>query len=92
MVQVADHPSAAELQAGWRTSQDATLARHYRVIWLLAEGRNWSEVARLTGFVRRWVVHPGDHVGRRKGFEEGQDRSLRGLRRKWPASGKWGGR
>jgi transposase len=31
------------------------LARHYQVIWLLAEGRSCAEVARLTGFVRRWV-------------------------------------
>jgi transposase len=55
MVQVADHLSVAELQAGWRASRDATLARHYQVIWLLAEGRSCAEVARLTGFVRRWV-------------------------------------
>jgi transposase len=55
MVQVADHLGVAELQAGWRESKDATLARHYQVIWLLAEGRSCAEVARLTGFVRRWV-------------------------------------
>ena len=53
MVQVADHLSVADLQAVWRASQDATLARHIRVIWLLAEGRSCAEVARLTGFVRR---------------------------------------
>ena len=55
MVQVAEHLSAAELQAGWRGSKDAALARHYQVIWLLAEGHTVAEVARLTGFVRRWV-------------------------------------
>ncbi len=55
MVQVGDHLSAAELQAGWRGSKDVTLARHYQVIWLLAEGHTVAEVARLTGFVRRWV-------------------------------------
>jgi transposase len=55
MVQIADHLGVAELQAGWRESKDATLARHYQVIWLLAEGRSCAEVARLTGFVRRWV-------------------------------------
>ena len=44
MVQVAGHLSAAELQAGWRGSKDATLARHYQVIWLLAEGRSCAEV------------------------------------------------
>ena len=55
MVQVSDHLGVAELQARWRESKDATLARHYQVIWLLAEGRSCAEVARLTGFVRRWV-------------------------------------
>jgi transposase len=55
MVAVAEHLGLAELQAGWRESKDATLARHYQVIWLLAEGRSCAEVARLTGFVRRWV-------------------------------------
>ena len=54
-MQVADHLSAAELQAGYRGSQDATQARHYQVIWLLAEGHTAGEVAQLTGFVRRWV-------------------------------------
>ena len=54
-MQVVGHLSAAELQAGWRGSKDATLARHYQVIWLLSEGRSTAEVARLTGFVRRWV-------------------------------------
>ena len=55
MVQVVDHLGVAELQAGWRESKDATLARHYQVIWLLAGGRSCAEVARMTGFVRRWV-------------------------------------
>jgi transposase len=55
MVQVADHLSVAELQAGWRGSKDATLARHFQVIWLLAQGHTVAETARLTGFVRRWV-------------------------------------
>ena len=45
----------AELQAGYRTSSAATRARHYQVIWLLAQGYSTAEVARLTGFVRRWV-------------------------------------
>lgn len=55
MVQVTDHLGTAELQAGWRGSKDVTLARHYQVIWLVAEGHTVAEVARLTGFVRRWV-------------------------------------
>jgi len=55
MVQVADHLSIAELQSGYRGSKDATLARHFQVIWLLAQGYTVAETARLTGFVRRWV-------------------------------------
>ncbi len=55
MTQVVGHLSLEELQAGFRSSGDATLARHYQVIWLLAQGRSCSEVARLTSFARRWV-------------------------------------
>lgn len=55
MAQVAGHLSLEELQAGWRGSVDVTLARHYQVIWLLAQGRSSAEVAVLTGFARRWV-------------------------------------
>lgn len=55
MVQVADHLSVAELQAGYRSSKDAMLARHFHVIWLLAQGHTVAETARLTGFVPRWV-------------------------------------
>lgn len=55
MARVAGHLSVAELQAGFRDSKAATLARHYQVIWLLAQGRTCPEVAGLTSFARRWV-------------------------------------
>ena len=55
MSRVAEHLSLAELQAGYRSSKEATLARHYQVIWLLAQGRTVAETARLTGFVPRWI-------------------------------------
>jgi transposase len=55
MVQIAEHLGVAELQAGWRKSKDVTLARHFQVIWLLAQGRSCAETAALTGFARRWV-------------------------------------
>lgn len=55
MAQVAGHLSLEELQTGYRSSGDATLARHYQVIWLLAQGRSCGEVAGLTSFARRWV-------------------------------------
>ena len=53
MAEVAGHLSLAELQAGYRTNSDAVLARHYQVIWLLAQGRTVAETAQLTGFVPR---------------------------------------
>ena len=55
MAEVAGHLSLAELQAGYRASGDAKLARHYQVIWLLAQGRSCAEVAQLTSLARRWV-------------------------------------
>lgn len=54
-MQVAEHLSVAELHAGFRGSKEATLARHFQVIWLLAQGHRAAETARLTGFVRCWV-------------------------------------
>ena len=55
MAEVAGHLSLAELQAGYRDSRAATLARHDQVIWRLAQGRSGAEVARLTSLARRWV-------------------------------------
>ena len=55
MARVAGHLSVEELQAGYRGSDDAVLARHYQAIWLLAQGRSATEVARVTSFARRWV-------------------------------------
>ena len=55
MAYIADHLSVEEL--GWRarTSPEACAARHYQVIWLLAQGRVLSEVAATTGFAQRWL-------------------------------------
>jgi transposase len=55
MAEVVGHLALEELQAGYRRSEDATLARHYQVIWLLAAGRTCPEVAELTSFALRWV-------------------------------------
>ena len=43
MAQVVGHLGLEELQAGYRRGGDGTLARHYQVIWLLAQGpaRRW---------------------------------------------------
>ena len=55
MARVVGHLSVAELRAGYRGSGDATRARHYQVIWLLAQGRTVTETARLTSFAPRWI-------------------------------------
>ena len=55
MVRVVGHLRVEELRAGYRGSGDATLARHYQVIWLLAQGRTVTEAARLTSFAPRWI-------------------------------------
>jgi transposase len=55
MARVVEHLDLEELQAGYRRSEEATLARHYQVIWLLAQGRTCPEVAGLTSFALRWV-------------------------------------
>ena len=55
MAQVVGHLDLEELQAGYRRGGDASLARHYQVIWLLAQGRSCREVAGVTGFAPRWV-------------------------------------
>ena len=43
MVQVADHPGVAGLQAECRSGKDAEPARHYQVIRLPAQGRTTAE-------------------------------------------------
>lgn len=55
MAYVADHLSVAELQAGYRESGDATRARHFQTIWLLAQGKTVPETAELTSFAPRWI-------------------------------------
>jgi transposase len=55
MAVVVEHLGVEELQERFRASGEVTLARHYQVIWLLAQGRGLAEVARLTSFAVRWV-------------------------------------
>ncbi len=55
MASVVGHLSLEELQAEYRGSGDAVLARHFLVIWYLAQGRGFGEVAKSTGFGQRWV-------------------------------------
>ena len=55
MAQVAAHLSVDDLEAGFRSAQDPTAARHFQVIWLLARGHTIAQVAAVTSFVPRWI-------------------------------------
>src|SRR3712207_864871 len=55
MAHIAEHLSVEELEARYRAAQDATEARHFQAIWLLAEGRTVLELAGVLAFVPRWV-------------------------------------
>ena len=55
MAHIVEHLSVEELEARYRAAQDATEARHFQAIWLLAQGRTFLEVAEVLAFVPRWV-------------------------------------
>ena len=55
MARIVGHLPAEELEARYRAARDATEARHYQAIWLLAQGRTVLEVAEVLAFVPRWV-------------------------------------
>ncbi len=55
MARVATHLSVSELERHYRAAKDATAARHYQAIWLLAKGHRVPEVAEMTSFGARWL-------------------------------------
>src|ERR671910_1248356 len=55
MARIVGHLPAEELEARYRAARDATEARHYQAIWLLAQGRTVLEAAEVLAFVPRWV-------------------------------------
>ena len=55
MARIAEHLPVEELEARYRAARDATEARHFQAIWLLAQGRTFLEVAEVLAFVPRWV-------------------------------------
>jgi transposase len=55
MARIVEHLPVEELEARYRTARDATEARHFQAIWLLAQGRTSLEVAEVLAFVPRWV-------------------------------------
>jgi transposase len=55
MAFISDHLSVEDLGLRYRASADACSARHFQAIWLLAQGRTFSDVAATTGMARRWL-------------------------------------
>jgi transposase len=55
MARIVEHLSVEALEARYRAARDATEARHFQAIWLLAQGRTVLEVAEVLAFVPRWV-------------------------------------
>ena len=56
MARIVGHLPVGELEARYRAAQDATTARHFQAIWLLAPGRTVLEVSAVLAFVPRWVT------------------------------------
>jgi transposase len=55
MARIVGHLPVEELEARYRAARDATEARHFQAIWLLAQGGAFLEVAEVLAFVPRWV-------------------------------------
>ena len=55
MARVTTHLRVSELERHYRAAKEATAARHYQAIWLLAKGHTVPEVAEMTSFGTRWL-------------------------------------
>src|SRR3954467_10718535 len=52
---LAAHLSPAELGQRYRAARSPVERSHLQIVWLLSRGRSEREVARVTGYGRRWV-------------------------------------
>jgi len=55
MTRIVEHLPVEELGRLYRAARDATEARHFQAIWLLAQGRAVLDVAGVLAFAPRWV-------------------------------------
>lgn len=55
MARVAAHLKVSELEQGYRGAKQATTARHFQAIWLMAKGHTIPQVSALTSFGTRWL-------------------------------------
>src|SRR3954451_18061207 len=51
---LAAHLSPAELGQRYRAARSPVERSHLQIVWLLSRGRGEREVARVTGYWRRW--------------------------------------
>ena len=58
MARIVEHLPLEELEARYRAARDATEARHFQAIWLLARGRTILEVAAVLAFRAGWSSWP----------------------------------
>jgi transposase len=49
------HLSLDELERGYRAAMDPVARAHWQMIWLAAQGRPCTEVARVVGYCAEWV-------------------------------------
>src|SRR3954454_16182122 len=52
---LAAHLSPAALGQRYRAARSPVERSHLQIVWLLSRGRSEREVARVTGYGRRWV-------------------------------------
>jgi len=55
MGRIVEHLPVEEVEARCGAARDATEARHFQAIWLLAQGRTFLEAAEVLAFAPRWV-------------------------------------
>ncbi len=55
MATIAYHLSVDVSRERYVSSSNAREARHFHVIWLLAEGHTIGQVAQMTSFAGRWI-------------------------------------
>src|SRR3954454_13041631 len=81
--------SPAELGQRYRAARSPVERSHLQIVWLLSRGRGEREVARVTGYGRRWV----GEVARRydEGGADGLGRGGAGEGGRRPVAGGRGG-
>src|SRR5206468_1969764 len=65
---LAAHLSPAELGQRYRAARSPVERSHLQIVWLLSRGRSEREVARVTGYGRRWVGEVARRYGEKLGY------------------------